>query len=122
MKILENILITALTVIVIGFLFGVIESPYRGETPDHNDISQSKLAQDHPYDLQGKIDAILGASGGRFRVFSKGNRIILIDTATSRIALLDPDKEAWMNLQLGERTLTGFESEKLILFLEGFEF
>ena len=120
MKILENLLFACLTVMVIGFFFGILESPLR-KRPE-NPAVPTQLPHSQSYDIQNKIDEILGASGGRFRIFSSGDQVIRIDTATSRIAVLDPKKEAWMNLQVGERTLTGFANESFLAFLQSLDF
>ena len=109
---------------MLGFaiLMGILDFPLvRPDGETATDLPAHPV-QSVNFTVNDKIDEILGASGGRFRIFNRQNRVIRIDTSTSRIAILDTKKEAWLNLQVGEGTATGFENERLLEFLQNIAF
>ncbi len=118
MKILNNLVMAFTSILFLALLAGLIEPPWSAHE-DRNrilpeDIPADRLASDY----DSRIEQILGASGGRYRIFSLAGMIIRIDTASSRLAILDMKKRAWINLQVEEQLASSFEKSKWLKFLE----
>ena len=117
MKILNNLLITFTSILFLALLAGIIDPSWSAHE-DGNRILPVDIPADHlASDYDSRIEQILGASGGRYRIFSLASTIVRIDTASSRLAVLDTKKRAWINLHVEEQLASSSEKSKWIKFL-----
>ena len=114
MKILNNLILTFTSILFLALLAGIIDPPWSAHEDGNRILPVDHLASDY----DSRIEQILGASGGRYRIFSLAGMIVRIDTASSRLAILDTKKRAWINLHVEEQLASSSEKSKWLKFLE----